>query len=339
MNSKIENITIENFKSIQHQKIEGCKKINVFIGYPNVGKSNILEAISSLGVLKKNGNNFEFQKLCRYEAIDELFFNFGIEKPAVVQYDVAFRVEITPDVNNAIAIKKQYLNIDNLWTSLLDYSSEDTHIDLNDIKNNDKFSVLKYDFSSVSKKDSTEQFFTNLKSPNGENLFKILESNAELRKALIDLLSDYGLKLMFEKGTKYTMRIIKTLIDGTIIAIPFHQIADTLQRLIFYKAAILTNKDTVLLFEEPEAHMFPPYIRKFTSDIIFDKTNQFFIATHSPYVLDELIEEAPNDVSVYLVDYKNGETIIKTLTNEKLQEIREYGVDLFFNVESYLKHE
>ena len=42
----IDNIEIKNFKSIRHQKIEGCKKVNVFIGYPNVGKSNILEAIS-----------------------------------------------------------------------------------------------------------------------------------------------------------------------------------------------------------------------------------------------------------------------------------------------------
>ena len=39
---KIDNIEIKNFKSIRHQKIEGCKRINVFIGYPNVGKSNIL---------------------------------------------------------------------------------------------------------------------------------------------------------------------------------------------------------------------------------------------------------------------------------------------------------
>ena len=40
----IENIEIKNFKSIRHQKIEGCKRINVFVGPPNVGKSNVLEA-------------------------------------------------------------------------------------------------------------------------------------------------------------------------------------------------------------------------------------------------------------------------------------------------------
>ena len=84
--------------------------------------------------------------------------------------------------------------------------------------------------------------------------------------------------------------------------------------------------------------MFPPYIRKFTSDMIFDKTNQFFITTHSPYVLDELIIEAGDELAVFLVDYKDGETIVHHLSNEDLNEIREYGVDLFFNLESYLKH-
>src|ERR1700722_7753006 len=53
----IDHIEITNFKSIRHQKIEGCKRINVFIGYPNVGKSNILEAMSlfSLPYLKIAG--------------------------------------------------------------------------------------------------------------------------------------------------------------------------------------------------------------------------------------------------------------------------------------------
>ena len=84
--------------------------------------------------------------------------------------------------------------------------------------------------------------------------------------------------------------------------------------------------------------MFPPYIKKLTTDIVFDKTNQFFFSTHSPYVLDELILEGGDDLAVYLVDYKNGETIIHHLSKMDLDEIREYGVDLFFNIESYLKH-
>ena len=43
----IKNLEIENFKSIKHLKLD-CKRINLFIGEPNTGKSNILE---SFGIL------------------------------------------------------------------------------------------------------------------------------------------------------------------------------------------------------------------------------------------------------------------------------------------------
>ena len=46
MNQFFENIKIENFKSLRHIELNDCKRINIFIGKPNVGKSNILEALS-----------------------------------------------------------------------------------------------------------------------------------------------------------------------------------------------------------------------------------------------------------------------------------------------------
>ena len=61
---------------------------------------------------------------------------------------------------------------------------------------------------------------------------------------------------------------------GEIFLIPFHSIADTLQRMIFYKAAIESNQNSVLIFEEPEAHSYPPYISKITQEIINSEQNQ-----------------------------------------------------------------
>jgi len=40
----INQVKIENFKSIKSLKLE-CKRVNVFIGELNTGKSNIIEAI------------------------------------------------------------------------------------------------------------------------------------------------------------------------------------------------------------------------------------------------------------------------------------------------------
>ena len=43
----ITKLSIANFKSIRQLDID-CKKINLFIGEPNTGKSNILEALALL---------------------------------------------------------------------------------------------------------------------------------------------------------------------------------------------------------------------------------------------------------------------------------------------------
>ncbi len=108
---------------------------------------------------------------------------------------------------------------------------------------------------------------------------------------------------------------------------------------MFYKAAIATNENAVLLFEEPEAHMFPPYIKLFTNDIIDKKSNQYFLATHSPFVLHEFLEThaVREELSIYAVGLQNGETTIKRLTDEEVDEVYQYGVDLFFNIESYVQ--
>jgi AAA15 family ATPase/GTPase len=37
---EIKNLEIKNFKSVKHLKLD-CKRINLFIGEPNTGKSNI----------------------------------------------------------------------------------------------------------------------------------------------------------------------------------------------------------------------------------------------------------------------------------------------------------
>ena len=93
---------------------------------------------------------------------------------------------------------------------------------------------------------------------------------------------------------------------------------------------------SILLFEEPEAHLFPPYIKKITTDIIFDeKNNQYFINTHSPYVLNNFLEEEKENISVYIVSYKE-ETKVKRLDDDELKRVLQYDIDLFDSLESFI---
>jgi len=50
----IKRLAVENFKSIRRLELE-CRRVNVFIGEPNSGKSNLLEALGLLSLLAYEG--------------------------------------------------------------------------------------------------------------------------------------------------------------------------------------------------------------------------------------------------------------------------------------------
>ena len=349
MNNHIDHIEITNFKSIRHAKIEGCKRINVFIGYPNVGKSAILEAVSSLSYAQYTYQE-PLASLCRIDGCSELFHDGNYQEDAFVRAGKV-KVAFTYVTESIVDLFVLQLSLDsvtldgghvlltdpNEWNIVkqLRFNGKNTNVSQLNLKQ-DIIKVKKYQFNG----NNFNNYKTNglsLFSPFGQNLVDIVQTNKSLRKEVSELFKSYDLKLSIDQGNN-TIKALKQLDDDTIFLIPFYQMADTLQRLIFHKAAIMSNQGTVLLFEEPEAHMFPPYIRKFTGDLIFDKDNgnQYFISTHSPSVLEDLIADAKDDLSIFLVDLKNGETIIKRLSDDELNEVQEYGVDLFYNIQSYL---
>ncbi|MEP7141277.1 MAG: AAA family ATPase [Ferruginibacter sp.] len=329
----IDNIEIKNFKSIRHQKIEGYKRVNVFIGYPNEGKSNILQALSLYGV--NNIDNHSIADLVRLENPPNIFFNGDIENVASIK------------LNGIVEINVQYVNdgkllvncseVDELgkidksifkFTINKDFSFTEPMSNLNYDLNNDTSvigNIVKYSFKKEALNEPSDDNLV-LNSPFGNNLYSLIQYNSELRNEVKELLKEYSLSLIFDQGSQIT-KVIKNVSDENVFIISFNLLADTLLRLIFYKAAILSNKhkSTVLLFEEPEAHMFPPYISKFKGNIKYDENNnQFFIATHSPFVINDFMENLrKDDYSIYTVGYDNetGETLIRRMTDEELHEI------------------
>ncbi len=197
-----------------------------------------------------------------------------------------------------------------------------------------KVSFYKFPQTFAFKKPSI--FLHHLLPPSGANLLEVIEHDRLLENELSALFKEYGLKLLFDK-TSQTLRIDKPLKENAA-SFPFSSIADTLQRLIFFKAAIASNTNSILLFEEPEAHCFPPYIAHFTQDVIDAETNQFFIATHSPYVLNDFLEDTKIDLAIYMVDFQDGQTVVYRLSDEELDEVYSYGIDVFFNYERFTAH-
>lgn len=324
MTSKIEII---NFKSVKHIILKDCKRINLLIGKPNVGKSNILEALTvfSLPYARYTGNK-SLQQFIRCENESELFYNG----------DMSNDIEIHTDSDNFIFKSNKTSHISRLngfinQKSVVELTGLKIKQTGNDIKT--KEDIKSYYFSSPFQFENTNLKF--LQPAEGCNLSSILNALGETKKEISDILTLYGLKLTFDQASQQ-IKFLKQLSDDSIYLVPFNSIADTLQRIIFYKTAIASNKNSILTFEEPEAHAYPPYISRITTDIIHAESNQFFITTHSPYVLNDFLENKKEELAIYLIDFKKGETTVKRLTDEQLNQVSEFGVDLFFNAKIFL---
>lgn len=97
-----------------------------------------------------------------------------------------------------------------------------------------------------------------------------------------------------------------------------------------------------IFLEEPENNLFPPTQCKFMNwllDAIKGHDDMLFIATHSPYVLNQLIKVTPEDLNV-LFTYPSGVNertyFVRQLSEEETHEIYDNGIDMFFNFELYV---
>jgi len=354
MKNHITDLKIENFKSIKKAELD-CRRINLIVGKPNVGKSNLLEGISMLGDYHHTQDK-AFKEVIRYNKYRELFydtnFNDSIEintnignvyckksnvrgtYTLIITTDESFKdnLNLLPESFQNYAKDKEIKNdsgIDHIYLTLDDSGKT--------LDNFHKFSepqnpIKKYIFKQLGDKSvNSNSFGGHLSSPFGGNLFAIIESYPELRKAIAEKFKEYGLELLLDVSNE-TLEIQKRVNDY-VYKIPFNLMADTLQRMIFNYAAIESNKDSILLFEEPETHSFPPYVYELAQKIVYDENqNQYFITTHSPFLFNTIVQEAkPEELSVFIATYQDYQTHFQRLSEDDLAELLNYGIDIFFN--------
>ena len=172
--------------------------------------------------------------------------------------------------------------------------------------------------------------------PSGANLLSLLLQNRDLRVDANRPFLSRGLRLGL-RPQENKIEVLKDF-DDVIVSHPYHLASDTFQRLVFYMAALHTNSDSVLVFEEPEAHAFPYYTKYLAERIALDERgNQYFISTHNPYFLLPILEKTlSEDIAVFITYYEDHHTQVRQLAQDELETIFD-DVDVFSNIDMFLE--
>jgi len=309
-------VRIQNFKSIRDLEFE-AKRVNLFIGEPNTGKSNILEALAffSQGVLHNA------QELLRFKTTADLFFD----------QKVANELSVTAGD----------------WRLTLKFTGGDFQGKFFDRQGPcGQFSMRHQGVINPGPQPVTPiryyifkplTVFQNgqpgvLNPPFGDNLVAVLYSNESLRQRIGAVIKAKGFRLQL-KPTENELLIAKD-VEDELYSYPWTSVSETLRRVAFFMAALETNRDSTLLFDEPETSTFPFYTKYLAERIALDETNQFFMTTHNPYVLSSVVEKTPTDkLAVFVTRMEKFATTVKKVPDKKLPELLELDSDAFFNLD------
>lgn len=318
----IKNLRIENYKSVKELDLK-CNRINLFIGEPNVGKSNILEALAlySLPYLK------EFKDLVRFQDSINLFSeNDPSNQINIISENGNFNIVFDSGADQIVA------NFPNNLQLRFSINGKWFNQNLGIV---DDLKVRPYFFKALTEFKNKRIDF--LAPPNGNNLFSILQSNKHLRQVVSDFVKGRGFKLTFRQATS-DIEISKEE-NNILTTYPYQIISDTLQRMIFFLSAMESNGDgTTLLFEEPESNVFPYYTNFLAERIAIDSGKQYFISTHNPYFLQSIIEKTPsNDLQVSIVQMQNFQTKVVSLSEKTRSQILDLNSDVFLNFDKLLE--
>jgi AAA15 family ATPase/GTPase len=322
----ITKLSVQNFKSVKQLDID-CKKINLFIGEPNTGKSNILEALGFMSWCAWSGGPLRY--FIRLQVVQNLFYD------QLLDSDVRISVVGKPTAELRLHFREQGFALKSYgansnWSVTLD--DEARNMTFEGLGRFPSEEIKFFRFREQTEYDKKRP--GSLCPPDGNNLFTVVFASKSLRETMAEFFRKYGLKLVL-KPQEGAFELQRQM-DELVFSFPYALASDTLRRIIFYTVAIASNKDSVLVFEEPESNAFPYYTKYLGERIALDETNQFFIATHNPYLLSAVIEKGrKEDVQVFITYFEDYQTKVKPLTADQLAELME--ADPFFNLERFIE--
>ena len=225
------NVKIKNFKSIRDLEFS-ARKVNVFVGEPNTGKSNIIEALAffSPGTLANGG-----QEILRFKTTADLFFDQKVANPILIDVgNWAVTLRFGPGDYQGV-----FLWQGNPPNKVGQAPFRMSHVAWSGgVSGMPQASIRHYVFKPLT-------VFPNgqpgpLNPPFGDNLVAVLYTNEALRQRAGALIRQAGFRLQL-KPAENELLIAKDVNDE-LYSYPWTSVSETLRRAVFLMA-VLETKD------------------------------------------------------------------------------------------------
>jgi hypothetical protein len=335
----ITQLSIARFKSIKKLTLP-CRKVNIFIGAPDTGKTNILE---SLYMLSRLGWNWPLDTSLRIR--QEMGFD-------VLFYRQFFDAPISPGMELGPPYPSSYSHGDLLFTAAAESGGQVLALDLMPagprgarVSFGTQYHIPSLDWIRFYSYTQSEHWSYNpnvhlgsqlVNVPHGYNLLYVARHDSRVYDFLKEVVAGLNWRVKFDQVQR-TFRLSEVRADE-IVDYNLDLLSDSLKRLFFYGAILRTSENAALVLDEPDVFAFPPYPKTLGEMIGSDRSNQFFITTHNPYFLSGLIAKtAPSDLAVFVCHRDSeGSTAATLLSEDALSKVIDLGASVFFNLDDFL---
>jgi hypothetical protein len=328
----LKRLRLRNFKSAKELDLP-LSRVNILIGEPDTGKSNILEALGVLswcGQLKTVAPIVSLKEFVRFQIFANIFSDNCVREPVEIAteepgrdwqcltisssgtgFSLSFVRFCLGDVFN---LSPNRVPFKGMPGGIVD--SGGSFVSAPALPQNMHYEPVKfYRFKALCHFSGI--CGDSLSPPDGKNLLALVMGSSRLSDLLDASFGALGQKfipLPIKKTFEYSRPG-----PGPGVTFPCHVVSDTFSRSVFYSAAVRSNHDATIVIEEPEAHMYPSQIRALGEMIAKDSANQYVLATHSPYLFHELIAKtAPDQLAVYVTSCPDYRTRVNRLDDATL---------------------
>ncbi|PUU87604.1 MAG: ATPase AAA [Halanaerobium sp.] len=350
--SFIKNLKIERYRGLENLEFKNFKKINLFIGENNTGKTSILEVLNILSEpfnpasiiqtsrIREKDFNLSSGSLSPYESFINIFNQKINDKKIAFSAEVKDKnifIKLTGKETDIINVQPRYgisenYSVNNkpekgkLFKGMFTFddsnssfekeftlAQDQSRIELNSEIDQDKLLNINY-ISPLEHLAHSKLISQAIKTGNKKSLIKIMKI-FDNKIISLDIIDENGRPIPYIEHQKLGIVPLSTFGDG-------------LKKALIIAANIVNVKDGVLLIDEIETSIHKKALLEFFQWYIkgsFQYNVQSFIATHSLEAIDALInasKEQLNNIACYRLEKDTENIYINRISGKKLYDIR-----------------